>query len=301
MLAEELNFTRAALRLHVAQPSLSKQIRELENYLGAQLFERTKREVRLTLAGEAFAAEARLTLFHAGRAVEGARAAKGQHKGPWSLGYSPLIDLRILSKVRRHLSLAHPAADVRLVSAYTSEQADGLMRGRLQAGLVILPVREQGLTCEGLYREALVLALPERHPLAAKSEIEITDLHELPLVIIRGDIEPRFGEDLNRVFSVARIRPRIFHEATTQAEALELVSEGSVAALTMPSAQYPVRERIVFRRFVDEFLTVETGLAYLGENGSAILTSLREFLFDTFHPLGAGGFRDARARQMALF
>ncbi len=68
VLAEELNFTRAALRLHVAQPSLSKQVRELEGYLGTQLFERTKREVRLTASGEAFAAEARLTLFHAERA-----------------------------------------------------------------------------------------------------------------------------------------------------------------------------------------------------------------------------------------
>src|SRR5882762_9657503 len=192
MLAEELNFTRAALRLHVAQPSLSKQIRELEDYLGAQVFERTKREVRLTAAGEAFAAEARLTLFHADRAVEGARAAKGQHKGPWSIGSSPLIDLRILSKVRRHLSLEQPAADVRLVSAHTSELAGGLMRGTLQAGLVILPGREQGWICEGLYREALVLALPERHPLVAKTDIEVSDLHELPLVLIRGDIEPRF-------------------------------------------------------------------------------------------------------------
>ncbi len=301
VLAEELNFTRAALRLHVAQPSLSKQIRELEDYLGAQVFERTKREVRLTAAGEAFAAEARLTLLHADRAVDGARAANGQHKGPWSIGYSPLIDLRILSKVRQHLSLAHPAADVRLVSAYTSEQADGLMRGKLQAGLVILPLREEGLASEVLYQDALVLALPELHPLAAKTDIEITDLHELPLVIIRGDIEPRFAENLNRIFGVARVRPRIFHEATTQAEALELVSEGSVAALTMPSARYPVRDRVVFRRFVDEFLTAETGLAYLGENGSAILTSLRKFLLETFHPLGGSGVRDDRARQMALF
>ena len=173
VLAEELNFTRAALRLHVSQPSLSKQIRELKDYLGVKLFERSKHEVRLTAAGEAFAAEARLTLFQ-----WKARAAKGQHKGPWSIGYSPLIDLRILPKVRHHLSLAHPAADVRLASAHTSGQADGLMRGKLQAGLLILPIRDEGLTCEGLYREALLLALPERHPLAAKDAIEITDLHE---------------------------------------------------------------------------------------------------------------------------
>jgi LysR family hca operon transcriptional activator len=74
VLVEELNVTRAALRLHVAQPSLSKQVRELEELLGARLFERTKREVRLTAAGEAFAAEARQTIFHAERAVQGARA-----------------------------------------------------------------------------------------------------------------------------------------------------------------------------------------------------------------------------------
>ncbi len=83
--------------------------------------------------------------------------------------------------------------DVRLVSAHTSEQADGLVRGKLQAGLVILPIRGEGLTCEGLYREVLVLALLERHPLGVRAAIEITDLHELPLVLIRGDIEPRFG------------------------------------------------------------------------------------------------------------
>jgi DNA-binding transcriptional LysR family regulator len=301
MLAEELNFTRAARRLHVAQPNLTRQIRQLEQYLELKLFERSKREVRLTLAGEAFAAEARLTLFHADRAVEGARAAKGQHKGPWTIGYSPLIDLRILSKVRQHLSLAHPAADIRFASAHTSEQGDGLMRGKLQASLVILPVREEGLTCDGLFREALVLALPERHPLTDKAAIEIADLHGLPLVIMRGDIEPRFGEDLRRIFGVARIRPRIFQEATTQAEALELVSEGGVAALTMPSAQYPIRERIVFRPFVDEFLTAETGLVYLRENDSPILRSLRKFLLETFHPLIRGGFREGRARQMALF
>src|SRR5260370_9591414 len=104
VLAEELNFTRAALRLHVAQPSLSKQIRQLEDYLGAQVFQRTKREVRLTAAGEAFTAEAQLTLLHADRAVMVALAAKGQHKVPLSFESSPLFDLLILSNVRRHLS-----------------------------------------------------------------------------------------------------------------------------------------------------------------------------------------------------
>src|SRR5260370_36745134 len=136
VLAEKLNFPRAALRLHVAQPSLSKHIRGLEDYLGAQVFERPKREVRLTTAGEAFAAEARLTLLHADRAIVGARAAKAQHKGPWSIGSSPLIDLRILSKVRRHLSLEHPAvsagAKIPIVPFEFSPPLDVVNRSPLQ-------------------------------------------------------------------------------------------------------------------------------------------------------------------------
>jgi DNA-binding transcriptional LysR family regulator len=256
-IADELNFTHAAGKLHVAQPALSRQIAKLERYLGFALFERDHRGVRLTAAGEAFAAEARLALFHAQRAEEAAKAARGQHKGPWKLGYSPLIDLRIPAKIRQHLSVAHPAADIRLASAYTAEQADDLIRGNLQAGLVILPIRDRGIACEGLYRQALILALPEHHPLAAKPVVEITDLNDLPLVLIRGDIEPRFGDSLKRIFDVTRVRPRVFHEATTQAEALEIVSEGVVVGLTTPLAQYPVRERVVFRRFDDEFLTAE--------------------------------------------
>jgi len=301
VLAEELNFTRAALRLHVTQPTLSAQVRTLENDLGIRLFDRDKgaQRMKMTSAGEAFAEEARLTLFHAGRAVDSARTAAGQHKGPWTLGYSPLLNLQIPSKIRHHLSQAHPGADIRLASAHTSEQADCLMRGRLQAGLVILPFTENGLTCEGLYRQGLVLALPDAHPLTSKRAVEITDLNEIPVVVIRRDIEPHFEHVLKRVFALTRISLHIFHEATTQAEALELVSEGACVALMMPSAQYPQWEGIVFKKFADELLSAETGLAYLGENGSPLLATLREFLLSTFQPF-SGHLEDTK-RQMALF
>ena len=303
VLAEELNFTQAAMRLHVAQPTLSTQIRDLERELDLRLFERTRggQQVVLTASGEAFAAEARLALLHADRAVQQARTARGQHTGTWNLGYSPLIDLRILYKVRRYLSDAHPAADFRFVSGHTAEHVDGLMRGRLQAGLVILPPLEDRVTFEGLHRERLILALPKQHPLTTKKHIEITDLHELPLVKIRGDIEPRFGQSLKRLFAVIRVRPRNVHEATNQAEALEVVSQDGVAALTTQAAQHPASDRIVFRKFTDEILIADTGLAYFGEPISPILRSLREFLFETFQPLGASRQREGWGRQMALF
>src|SRR5215813_4071506 len=145
---------------------------------------------------------------------------------------------------------------------------------------------------------------PRLSRLAAKELVEITDLHQIPLLTIRGDLEPRFGEDLQRILGLARVRPRIFHQATTQPEILELVAESDFAAgLTLPSAQLLTREGIVFRPFVDELLTVETGLAYLREDASPILKSLRKFLFETFKPLSPDpdALTKDRARQMVLF
>ena len=303
VLAEELNFTQAAMRLHVSQPTLSTQIRDLEQEINAKLFERTRggQQVALTRSGEAFAAEARLALLHADRAVQEARAAHGQPTGTWNLGYSPLIDLRIVYKVRSYLSDTHPAADLRFLSGHTAEHLDALMRGRLQAGLVILPPSENRVTFEGLHRERLILALPEQHSLTAKNHIDITDLHELPLVKIRGDIEPRFGESLARLFGVIRVRPRLVHEATTQSEALEVVSQEGVAALITPAAQRQAMDRIVFRKFFDEILIADTGLAYFGEPTSPILNSLRSFLADTFHPLAGKREMEGFAPQMTLF
>ena len=238
VLAEELNFTQAALRLHVSQPTLSTQIRDLERELDLRLFERTKggQQVMLTSPGEAFAAQARLALVHADRAIQEARAAQKQQTTTLRLGYSPLIDLRVISKVRCYLLDAHPAADVRFVSGHTAEHVDGLIRGRLDAGLVMLPATENRVTFNVLHRERLILALPNQHPLTKKKHIEVTDLHQLPLVKIRGDIEPRFGLSLKRLFAVIRVRPQIFHEVTTQAEALEIVSQEGVAAITTPAA-----------------------------------------------------------------
>jgi len=302
VLAQELNFTRASVRLRVAQPSLSKQIRNLEEYVGLKLFERTKREVRLTMAGEAFAVEARKAILHAERALELARTAEAQQKHPWTIGYSPLIDLRILSKVKQHLSQSHPAADIRFVSAYTSEQTSKLLSGSLQAGLVILPVQEAGLNCHPLHRETLVLGLPTHHPLAVKPQIDTADLHEVPLVMIRSDFEPRFGEHVSRVFRAARIRGRVVHQATTQSEALQFASHNGMAALLMASAQHFVHEGIVFRRFADDFLSAETGLVYCGENPSSVLASLRTFLLEMFFPLApAERTADGSNRQMQLF
>ncbi|MGB2629286.1 MAG: LysR substrate-binding domain-containing protein [Candidatus Acidiferrum sp.] len=303
VLAEELNFTQAAIQLHVSQPTLSNQIRELERELDVKLFERKRGSPQLVLtsSGEAFAAQARLTLLHADRAIQAARNAPGRQTATLNLGYSPLIDFRVVSKVRHYLSTEHPAAAVRFVSGHTAEHVDGLIRGRLDAGLVILPAIESRLTFNVLHRERLVLALPEQHSLAKKKHIEVTDLHQLPLVKIRGDIEPRFGNSLKRLFSIIQVQPQIIHEVTTQAEALEIVSHEGLAAITTSAAMQGTSDQIVFRNFLDEVLTVETSLAYCGEPTSPILKSLLTFLSGSFEPLSNEPEVRRKVHQLFLF
>jgi hypothetical protein len=142
----------------------------------------------------------------------------------------------------------------------------------------------------------MVLALPEQHALVAKPEIEITDLDSMPLVTMRADFEPRFGEDLLRIGAMFRIRLRVFHRATTCDEVLEVATENGVAALTI----HPAPDGLVFRRFADDFLAVETGLAYLRGSSSPILNSLRSFLSQTFHPL-RNGMTEDQSGQLKLF
>lgn len=290
VLAEELNFTQAAARLRVSQPALSTQIRDLERELAVKLFERTRggQQVALTAAGNAFAAEARHVLLHADRAIQEARAVSGQDARTYNLGFSPLVDFRIVSNVRRFLADAHPAAELNFVSGHTSEHVNGLLQGRIHAGLVILPAIEDRVEFRGFQRERLILAVPQGHPLAKKKQVEVTDLDSLPLVKMRGDIEPRFGSSLRRLFALIRIQPRIFYEATTQTEALEVVAQDGVAALTTPAAVHMANDRILFRKFFDEILTVETSLAYFGEPTSPILRSLQAFLFERFEPWRSG-------------
>lgn len=109
---------------------------------------------------------------------------------------------------------------------------------------------------------------------------------------MRGDIEPRFGESLKTLFSLI-VRPRVFHEVTNQSEALELVSHHGVAALTTPVAQHPPTDRVVFRKFFDDILIADTGIAYFGEPVSPILRSLRKFLAETFQALAGRWKKDA--------
>ena len=169
--AEELHFGHAASRLNTSQPSLSQQIRDLERELKVDLFLRTKRHVALTPAGQRFLQEARGILSSAERAAGLAREAARGESRKLAIGISPETDWLFLGKVLRLFAEHAPSVDVVFQNLTPEAQVDALRAGHLDVGFVGLPLEAEGMVTETTGRARLVVALPEKHPMARKNDL----------------------------------------------------------------------------------------------------------------------------------
>jgi len=161
--AETENVSRAALKLHVSQPALSRQIRDLEDEIGFCLLERTAKSVRLTEAGRAFLSDARALLQQADEAVKKARAIAGAEPTELKVGYSPAATARILPAILRAYQRVMPKAHVKLHDWSNEENVAGLRDDRLILAFVVRPPKAallEGIRFEELIRERICLAVP---------------------------------------------------------------------------------------------------------------------------------------------
>ncbi|MDE3195110.1 MAG: LysR family transcriptional regulator [Acidobacteriota bacterium] len=174
--AEDLHFTCAAERLHVAQPALSLQIRQLEEEIGAKLLERTNRRVALTAAGEAFRARAALVVEQANRAlVEASQIGRGE-AGVVSIGFVSSAVCGVLPEILRRFRESVPAAGVELDELEPSEQLERIRQYRLDIGLMHAVLHEREFDSVTIARDRLVAAIPEKHPCARRRRIALRDL-----------------------------------------------------------------------------------------------------------------------------
>ncbi|CAG9246843.1 DNA-binding transcriptional dual regulator HcaR [Paraburkholderia unamae] len=192
--ADELSFTRAAQRLHTAQPSLSQQIRNLEDEVGTPLFERTRRKVELTEAGKVFLAEARLVVAQADRAVARARQV-GQGRATVTIGFVPAAEIRVFPVILPRLRLRYPDVNVELRSLPTAEQEEALLRGDIDVAFMRRPVVSPTLRSEVVLTEPLVVVLPSGHPLARQQRIAPAQLSGEPFI----STHPQFSGQVHSV------------------------------------------------------------------------------------------------------
>jgi len=284
--AEELHFARAAARLHLSAPSLSKQIRQFEESLGYALFERRTREVLLTAAGTAFLTEARQALVYAERAVECGSAASRGDTGVLAIGYTAdWFDSFLLTTIRKRFTESRPDTVLTLHSVSAMDQIDMLLKGSLHAGLVHLPIDGGGLQMRTLWREPMALALPEGYHLSSRDEIGVGQLVEQPMVWIDRAINPWLHDHLLRSCQRLGCTPSIAQEVKALAEAIDWVAAGAGIAMVRASTVQRFQHRgVAFRPLAAPGLTVETGVAYRGDSRSEALKALVEILREQSTP-----------------
>src|SRR6266850_4923164 len=180
--AEQRHFTRAARGLGIAQPSVSAQVKRLEDELGSELFQRMKGNLTLTPAGEALLPYARRILADVDAASSELLATGSQVRGRLALGATPSLTATLVPPVLARFHTAYPAVDLVLREAGSVDLVAALEDGALDVALVILPVRHEALRTQPLVREELVVAVARGHPLARRRTITVADLRDVPLV-----------------------------------------------------------------------------------------------------------------------
>lgn len=183
-LAEKRHFGRAAARSFVSQPTLSGQIRKLEDELGVTLFERSKKHVALTSLGEALLPHARRAVEEAEALTQLARAGRDPLVGPLRLGVIPTLSPYLMPLVLAPLRRKHPQLKLVLTEELTEHLLERLHRHELDCALIATPVKDAELAARALFDEPFWLAIPRKHPLYTKDTITRRDLDQLDLLLL---------------------------------------------------------------------------------------------------------------------
>ena len=225
--AEELNFRRAAERLHMTQPPLSQQIAGLEKELGVPLFVRDRRRVELTEAGRSLLGDARAILASIETVRQRAMDVGAGKAGRLRIGFvGPAIDGPLPPDIKRFRD-AHPGVTLDLHETTTAQQLDMLRKGTLDAGVVRLAGHDMtSLDCVPYHREPYVLAVPEDDPLAGRKSVAVGELDGRPMILAPRHLNPALFDAWASAFANADARLNVVQEAVTKHTSVALVAAG---------------------------------------------------------------------------
>jgi DNA-binding transcriptional LysR family regulator len=231
--AEAENVTRAATKLHVSQPGISRQIRDLEDEIGFPLFERSAKSVRLTDAGKVFLDEARAVLQRAEDAVAAARAKAGGMAGEIQIGYAPSLTVQILPQALRIFQAEFPGVRVMLHDLSTEEMLSQLHSGKLQLALMVQPAKKalRGLRFEELARYPMQVAVAPTHPLAKARGVSLEAVAKERLIGYSRTDYPEYHDEIAALFHSASRKPQIAQEHDGVTSLIAAVESGRGVAL----------------------------------------------------------------------
>jgi DNA-binding transcriptional LysR family regulator len=263
--AEEQNVTRAAARLHVSQPPLSRQIRDLEQELGVELFKRTAKSVELTEAGKIFLNEARAVLLRSDEAVQAVRAVAKGARGLVRVGYAPSLTVEILPRALKLFEQAHPGTRVALHDCSTEEYGRMLLERKLDVAMGVKPAGRmwRGAVFEKLAAYPLCCAVAASHPLAKKRAISAREMKEERLIGYSRDEYPEYHAWLREIFRPFGFEAAVAEEHDSVTSLIAAVEAGRGVAIATLSLRCLAGPRLKLLPFRPNLPPVIMGIMYI--------------------------------------
>jgi DNA-binding transcriptional LysR family regulator len=283
--AEELNFSRAAERLHMAQPPLSAAIRQLERELGVDLFVRTTREVRLTDAGRAFLEGARRTLADAERAAEDAKRAATGELGRLRIAFSWSARFETLPALGRAYRASHPGVDLLAQEMWNARMPPAFRSGSIDIAVSLCPEVAADLELAAIRKERLVALMPRSHPLAREQAIPLAALADDDFIVFPRDIAPRLHDSFMAFYRRAGFEPRVRNESFHTGWDLGVLAEIPAVATAPETVAAELPEGIVAVAISEPTDSFETCVVWRSDETAPAVATFVEVARSAFGPV----------------
>jgi DNA-binding transcriptional LysR family regulator len=279
--ADALSFTKGAQKLRLSQPSLTRQIKDLEEGIGVRLFDRTKRRVSLTEEGKFFLADAKRVLAHSAEIVQAVQGLNGRERPRLNIGYVANLFYSVLPASLAAFQCSLPTVSINLFDMTCGDQFRALEDGKIDIGFVGFqkPIEEPGLKFRLIASYKTVAALAKNNPLAKRAVIKLKDLEPMFFISLSEASYPGYREWLIATCRQAGLKPKILHEANTERTLIQAVESGLGVALLPDQIKKLSSENVSFRP-ISPPVASQSCIAWKKENPSATLKAYLQTITD---------------------
>ena len=278
--AEELHFGKAAERLEITQPALSKQIRVLETELDIELFIRTKRMVKLTKAGEVFFTQAQQLLQQASAAIGLAKSAALGEIGRLTIGYTATATYTVLPELIGRFRVRYPQVEVEMIEISTEAQVTMINKGEIDLGFLHPPIDSRGLKLCPLLSEDIVAVLPKQHSLAAKQSLSLIDLKQESFILHPRVEGPFLYDGFLKLCRQAEFEPQIVQEVNSHQSRICLVAAGIGITFIPAGLQTAIAQDLICKPILNLPFKLEFAAAWRSLNTMPVLQKFVAMLRD---------------------
>ena len=279
--ADALSFTRGAQKLHLAQPSLTRQIKDLEEEIGVRLLDRTRTGVSLTPEGKSFLVDAKRLLHLSGEIVESVQRLSRHESTPFNIGYVANLFYDLLPVTLASFQRSFPAVPINLFDMSCGDQFRALRDGRIDCGVVgpHEPVEELGFQFRAIASYETVAALAKNNPLAKKPIIKLVELKPLFFIGMSEVSYPGYRRWLKQTCQRVGFSPKVLQDAEIERTLIQAVAAGLGVALLPDQVKKLPHETVVFRPLTPRVMT-ESCIAWKADNSSPALKAYVDIVSD---------------------